>query len=61
MKQGNCFWIPGGSLGAGLEMTCWSYLAGLEYDLDLFNIVAVDDFNMVSALFQLNVVHLRMK
>jgi aminopeptidase N len=21
-------------------------LAGLEYDLDLFNIVAVDDFNM---------------
>ena len=24
--------------------------AGLEYDLDLFNIVAVDDFNMVRSL-----------
>lgn len=31
-----------------LEMTMWRLCscAGLEYDLDLFNIVAVDDFNM---------------
>ncbi len=29
---------------------------GLEYDLDLFNIVAVDDFNMVCGLCGVDVV-----
>ncbi len=30
---------------------------GLEYDLDLFNIVAVDDFNMVSGCAQSRIRH----
>ena len=25
---------------------CWKQVFGLEYDLDLFNVVAVPDFNM---------------
>ena len=45
--------IPGPSmispLGAALPQPTWWWVEdvfGLEYDLDLFNIVAVDDFNM---------------